>query len=162
MPAEQNARRLLSTAAAISCSQCPKFIGDSKLSSLSPSLCVSLTRSLFLSLSRARPAYLTARRGSPHLPTYPPTYSCRRSIDLPQSGSRARPWIPIADALVALASRFFALALLHTFRSCWLIHLAPAARSAPTPPPTVSRSRYRRNFLNLFVLFAGFRASLEV
>lgn len=67
LPAEQNARRLLSTAAAISCSQCPKFIGDSKLSSLSfPPLSLSLARSF------ARRTHLTARRDSPHLPTYLP------------------------------------------------------------------------------------------
>lgn len=36
LPAEQNARRLLSTAAAISCSPLPKFIGDSPETFVSP------------------------------------------------------------------------------------------------------------------------------
>lgn len=40
LPAEQNARRLLSTAAAISCSPFPKFIGDSPETFVSPGGCV--------------------------------------------------------------------------------------------------------------------------
>lgn len=87
LPAEQNARRLLSTAAAISCSQCPKFIGDSKLSSLSfPSL------SLFL-FSPASRTHLTTRRGLPHLPTYLPTYIPTYAEDRSISRSLDRPFL---------------------------------------------------------------------
>lgn len=110
LPAEQNARRLLSTAAAISCSQSPKFIGDSKLSSSPPSPSLSLSRD---------------QRGAPHLPTYIP--ACRRSIDLPQRGS---PWILTADIGRAGFASFFAPAPCYVPSCCWLIHLAPAARSA--------------------------------
>lgn len=80
LPAEQNARRLLSTAAAISCSQCPKFIGDSKLSSLSfppPSFSCSLARSSDAFNGATRFSAFT------YIPTYVEDRSISRSLDRP-------------------------------------------------------------------------------